>query len=63
MVVVVEVRDVSVTIESTQESTAASIVAPSPLTANRPRASALAIDWSNLVSAVVRHAGSTAVPS
>ena len=52
-----EVPGVSVTIDSTQESTAASIVAPSPLTAHPPGASVLAIAWLNLVSAVVETRG------
>ncbi len=52
VVVVAAVLPVSVTIESTQESTANSIVAPSPLTAHPPRASALTIAASNFISAV-----------
>jgi hypothetical protein len=60
---VVVVADVRVTIELTQESTADSIAGPSPLTAHPPSVSALAIAALNLVSAVLRHFGSTAAPS
>jgi hypothetical protein len=53
-------EDVRTTIELTQASTADSIVGPSPVTAHPPAASALVIAPLNLVSAAVRHVGSTA---
>jgi hypothetical protein len=53
-------EDVRMPIVLTQASTADSIVGPSPVTAHPPAASALAIAPLNLVSAAVRHVGSTA---
>jgi len=56
-------EDVRVAIALTQASTADSILGPSPVTAHPPAASALAIASLNLVSAAVRHVGSTAPTS
>jgi hypothetical protein len=62
VLVVVVVAGVSATIVPTQSSTAPSIVPASPVVAQPPFASALAIDCVNFVSAVARQLGSTTAP-